>query len=369
MMHTASYMLTLAEAGPGHTGFWLGKSAGASDTAGHTEWLFMFIMWVNIISFVGLMAIMGWFMWKYRRTKQSENYQVSAAHNTPLELLWSIVPFLVMVPIFWLGMKGYVEKLAPPSDAQEIYVTGQKWNWKFVYPTGEEAADLKALSQTERESPIFVVEKGRPVVLRMKSEDVLHAFYIPDFRIKMDVTPNRYTSMTFTPKEVGEHLVYCAEYCGDFHSDMMALLKVVDHKDFDAKLKDWGVIIKPGLSPVEIGKKLYNLKGCSTCHSLDGKSGTGPSWQGIFAQTHKFTDGSSALVDDNYLRESILYSQKKIVQGYGSNMPVYAGQLSDNEVFYLSLFIKSLSDKMTPQERANMDRPIGDQDDMPKGTK
>lgn len=354
-------------AGSGHSGFWLGKSAGASDAAAGSEWLFMFIMWVNIISFVGLMLIMFYFVWKYRRGNQAANYQVSSSHNTPLELAWSIIPFIVMVPIFWWGMTGYVDKLAAPADAQEVYVTGKKWNWSFKYPGGEQAQDLVKITRTEIDSPVFVVEKGRPVKLTMTSDDVLHAFYIPDFRVKMDVIPNRFTSLTFTPKEVGEHVVYCAEYCGEFHSEMHALLKVVDRPTYQATIADWAKVVKGDRTPADIGKLLYTLKGCATCHSVDGKAGTGPSWKNIYGNTHEFTDGSSTLVNDDYLREAILYSQKKIVKGYGANMPVYAGQLSNDELFYLILYIKSLSDKMTPEERAKMDVKLDQQPGMPGG--
>jgi cytochrome c oxidase subunit II len=369
MMNVLNIPFTLADANEAHARFWLGKSLGASEQAGHTEWLFMFIMWVNILSFIVLMGIMGWFMLKYRRSKQAENYQVSTSHNTPLELAWSIIPFLVMVPIFWWGMTGYVGKLAAPADAQEIYVTGKKWNWEFKYPTGEIPQDFEEITKVGIASPVLVVEEGRPVKLIMTSDDVLHAFYIPDFRLKMDVIPNRITSLNFTPKAVGEHIVFCAEYCGDRHSEMHARLRVLSRKDYTAKMADYGEIVKPLKSPLEIGKLLYTLKGCATCHSIDGKAGTGPTWKNIYGARHEFTDGSSAEVNDDYLNESILYSQKKIVKGYGGNMPVYAGQISKDELFYLTLYIKSLSDKMSAEDRAKMDLPIGEQPDMPGSKK
>lgn len=351
--------------GSGHSGFWLGKHLGASEAAANTEWVFMFIMWVNIIAFVGLMAIMFSFMWRFRRSRQATAYQVSAAHNTPLELAWSIIPFIVMVPMFWWGMTGYVDKLATPPDAQEIYVTGKKWNWSFRYPGGEQAQDFVKITKTGIDSPVFVVEKGRPVKLTLTSDDVLHAFYIPDFRVKMDVIPNRFTSLTFTPREVGDHIIYCAEYCGEFHSEMHALLRVVERQEFTTTLADWAEVVKGVRTPRQVGELLYTLKGCATCHSIDGKAGTGPSWKGIYGQTHEFTDGTTALVDDNYLREAILYSQKQIVKGYGANMPVYAGQLTNDEVFYLIRYIKSLSDKMSAEEMKMMDVKIEEQPDMP----
>lgn len=365
MQPTTPLMTTLAAAGDGHAGFWLGKTLGASDQAHHTEWLFMFIMWVNIISFIGLMAIMFYFVWRFRRSKQSANYQTSIGHNTPLELAWSIIPFMVMVPIFWWGMTGYVSKVAAPADAQEIYVTGKKWNWTFKYPSGAIASDLVKVTETGVESPAFVVEEGRPVKLIMTSDDVLHAFYIPDFRVKMDVIPNRYTTLTFTPKKAGEHTVFCAEYCGDFHSEMHAKIKVVSKGDFAKKIAEYVDPIRG--TPAMIGSNLWKLKGCATCHTIDGAAGTGPTWKDAFGASRTFADGTTGVVDENYLRESILYSQKKIVQGYPPSMPLYAGQLKDEEVFYLTLYIKSLSGKMTSEERAKMEKDVLEQPDLPGG--
>lgn len=335
--------------------FWFGNHEAATPSAGHTEALFMFILWVNIISFVLLMAIMGWFTFKYRRGNQATNYQVSAAHNTPLELAWSIIPLLVMVPIFYFGFKGYIDKLASPADAEEIMVRGQKWNWNFTYRNGGQALGdqwmTREINPSKTAMPIFVVPEGRPIRLVMSSSDVIHAFYIPDYRMKMDVIPNRYTSMTFTPEKTGQvrdHRVFCAEYCGDQHSEMAALLRVVPQDQYAKLLVDFGKGFGDDTTVLKVGEITYQQK-CSSCHSLDGTKGTGPSWKNVYGRMEPMADGKPMMADENYLRESILYPAAHIVAGYGNQMPSFQGQLSPLQLDALILFIKSLSDK-TPKD-------------------
>ena len=339
----------LADQGSWWYRLWFGSGSGASTQAADTEWLFMFILWVNILSFAILMAIMGYFMLKYRRSRQAEQYQVSVAHNTPLELAWSIIPLLVMVPIFWWGFKGYVGKLAAPSDAEEIRIRGSQWMWDFTYKNGAKPqSDLVFLTKTDHGVPDFVVPQGRPVKLIMSSADVIHAFYVPDFRTKMDVIPNRYISMWFQAHELGSHKVFCAEYCGQDHSEMAAQLRVVSRDEYERTLVSW-LGPSPGIAPVEYGKRLYE-RACKSCHSVDGSKGTGPSWKDLYGTPQEIEGGPTVGADDDYLRESILYSQKKIVKGYPGSMPVFAGQLSDVDVEALIFYIKSLSSKTNPEE-------------------
>lgn len=317
---------------------------GASEQAAHTESLFMYIMWVNIISFVMLMAILGWFLLKYNRGRQKENYQVSVAHNTPLELTWSIVPLLVMVPIFYYGFTGYLAKVSAPADAEEIMITGKRWNWEITYRNGAQPRSPMVNISQIKPSPHFIVPKDRPVKLVMTSTDVIHAFYIPDFRTKMDVIPNRYTSMWFLPQKLGKHTVYCAEYCGQDHSEMAAQMEVVDQKEFETTIRQWTDY--PGsISLLKVGEMAYTAKGCNACHTVNGGKNTGPTWLNMYGETHQYTDGSSQLVDENSLRENILYAQKRIMQGYPTSMPTYAGQLKEVEIRGLILYIKSLNPK------------------------
>lgn len=352
---TSFNQFTLADS---HAHFWLGKSLGASEQAAHTEWLFMFIMWVNIISFVVLMAIMGYFMLKYRRGNQSKNYAVSVSHNTVLELTWSIVPLLVMIPIFYWGFKGYMDKIASPADAEELSISGKKWAWSVTYRNGAQPqSELRKITRSGYEVPHFVVPAGRPVRLVMSSQDVLHAFYIPDFRVKMDVIPNRYTSLWFTPKEPGVHTVYCAEYCGDFHSEMAAVMEVVSLEEFERTIKQW-TDYNEGLTILKVGELVYKRKGCNACHSVDGSKNTGPTWKDMYLDTHDYPGETGKLVDENWLRENILYSQRRIMTGYPASMPVYAGQLTSLELDALILYTKSLSSRTTPDKLDKKDQTV-----------
>jgi cytochrome c oxidase subunit 2 len=239
---------------------------------------------------------------------------------------------------------------------------GEKWKWSFVYANGAEPqGDPIYLTETRIPATEFVVPVHRPVKLIMSSRDVIHAFYIPDFRTKMDVIPNRYTSMWFYPEKETNwdpatqkaadpskpanppHKVFCAEYCGQNHSEMMAQLRVVSAEEYRSIIRKW-TDYRPDLSLLKVGELVYSRKGCNACHSIDGAVSTGPTWKNLFGKTQEYTDGTSHVVDENWLRENILYSQKRIVKGYPTSMPIFAGQLSPVEMDALVLYIKSLSD-------------------------
>ncbi len=334
--------------------FWFGN-AGNSLQAEDTEKLYMFILWVSIISFAVLMGAMVWFVLKYRRSAQHKNYQVSSSHNTVLELGWSIVPLIVMVPIFFWGMKGYVDKQAAPTDSEEIMVRGQKWDWTISYDNGGTAGTETAyITESGKSVPVFYVPAGRPVKFILTSGDVIHSFYIPDFRTKIDVFPNRYTSMWIDAKEpstadnslewtanllespyskkieekvkVYGHAVYCAEYCGENHSEMAALVRVVDPKTYDV-MKAKATEIDVEGPPDVVGEKLRARYGCSTCHTTDGSVGTGPTWKSGWGHTVTFEDGGTATFDENYIRESILNPAAHIHQGFPNQMPSFQSQL------------------------------------------
>ena len=173
------------------------------------------------------------------------------------------------------------------------------------------------------------VPVDEPVKLIMRSEDVIHGFYVPDFRVQMDVVPGRYTTIWFRAKQPGEHDLFCAQYCGTNHSDMFTKVVVHSPGEFEKWLAEAGNLFK-NMPPAEAGKQLYNRRGCSQCHSIDGTAGTGPSLKGIFGQKTYFEDGSSTEVDDNYIRGRLLEPHVKVVQGYKPVMPTYKGILSDD---------------------------------------
>ena len=367
------------------------SSIGASSQAADTEQLFIYILWINILSFILLMLLLGYFITKFSRGKQATNYQVSAAHNTPLELTWSILPLLIMIPIFYWGFTGFADKLAAPQDSEEITIKGKQWKWSIFYRNGASPqSDEMELLHTGQKVTHFVVPVNRPVKFIMSSSDVIHAFYVPDFRTKMDVIPNRYTSMWFYPQKKTDmtinpltgkpvnppHKVYCAEYCGQDHSEMGAFMSVVSKDEYEATIRQWTDYPKT-LSLLKVGEAVWSRKGCNSCHSVDGSMSTGPTWKDLYGAKHSYTNGETdKLVDENWLRENILYSQKRIMLSerdgktpYPTSMPIFAGQINDLELDGVILYIKSLntSTKAAAEEAGKLT--VTDYRDKEKATK
>lgn len=296
--------------------------------------LFNFILYVNYFFLAVITILMIVFVIKYARGKQEESRepQPSPSHNTALELVWSIGPLFLVLYIFWVGWTGYLDLRTPPGDAFEVHVTGQKWSWTFTYPNGHVDADL-------------LVPVGQPVRLTMGSEDVLHSFFIPAFRAKMDVVPGRYTTMWFTATEAGDYDVYCTEYCGTEHSSMGARLLAMPPAEFEAELAKRSNYLEND-PPLVAGEKVYRIQGCTQCHSIDGTDGIGPSFKGIvLGQSRPLADGSQVVYDENYVRESIMEPQAKIAAGYDPVMPTYKGRLKDKAITVLIQYIKSLNDE------------------------
>lgn len=298
-----------------------------TDWASRVDWINNFISWTAFFCTFVITGLMLYFAWKYR--KKSENQKTAyITHNNLLEIVWTTIPTLVCIFVGFHGYKVYHEMRTPPANALEISVTGQKWSWSYKYPNGK---------TTDKD---LVVPVGQPVRLVMKSKDVSHSFFLPIMRVKEDVIASEYHYMWFTPTKIGNSHIFCAEYCGLDHSAMTGTLKVVSQEEYEDFVNDRKA---EELSPEELGKKIYQAKACVSCHSLDGNIGIGPSLKGIFGKTEVMADGSSVVVDENYIRESILYSNKKIVQGFAPNlMPSFDAQLKDEEIAGLIAFIKSI---------------------------
>lgn len=305
--------------------FWL--PPGHSTAAGDVDALFYFIYWVSVVLFVGVVGATAYFAVRYRR-KGKPDY-TSNPHNDPLEITWTVIPTILVFVVFVWGFRGYMNLSIVPKDALEIKTTGQKWFWSFDYPSG--ATTVNEL----------VVPVDKPIKLLMSSKDVIHSFWVPEFRTKKDVLPNRYTIEWFEATQVGEYQVLCTEYCGTKHSEMLAKVRVVTEREYTEWL-DANSNLGAGMAPEEYGAKLYTTKACVTCHSIDGKPGTGPSFLGIFGHEAQMTDGSKLVVDENYLRESILQPQSKIVAGFQPVMPTFQGILKDREIDALIAYIKTL---------------------------
>ena len=300
----------------------------ASEHAAKVDNLYLFIFLLTSAFFVLICYLTVLFAWKYKRKKEGV-LTINFQHNLALELVWSIIPLILVIGIFFWSFNDYAAASVAPNDALEIHVTGKKWNWTFEYPDGTRS--IRSLH----------VPVNKPVRLIMTSEDVLHAFFIPSLRIKQDVVPGRYVDLNFTATIPGKHHVFCAEYCGRDHSGMLGDLFV----DSPAKYAEW---LEKGdeelykMKPSDLGKMVWEMKGCNSCHTLDGTKGEGPSFKALFGKTEKFRDGSTAVVDENYIRESILNPQAKVVAGYEPVMPTFQGLLREIEIKGVIAFIKEL---------------------------
>lgn len=370
-------MLTLASGQPDILQeIFFGAKPAPSEAAAWSDGLFLMITWFSIICFVILMALMVYFVIKYRR-RPGVPAQQSPHHNLLIEILWTVVPSSSMLVMFIYGFQGYAAKMVMPDDAMELRIQGSKWAWIATYPNGATSPEMQAISKVTlddatsttvtqgKQYPIFYVPEGTDIKLRMYSIDVIHSFWIPEFRTKMDVVPNRYTGFGFsTPKltvndsfvhqETGELMygrdmwIFCAEYCGDDHSRMAATLRIVPQEIYDQKMKDWSV----QLSPIEAGEKIWKQI-CASCHQIDGTRLVGPTWNSVENADGQFgygydaalEDGTSVLRDENYYRESILDPNAKVVKGFAPAMASYQGILTDEDINNVIAFIQSLSDR------------------------
>lgn len=300
------------------------KSTIASDV----DALFNFINLVSAVILLGIVIAIVYFVIKYKR--KSENDITSLVdHNNTLEITWTAIPLVLIIIVFVWGFRDFMRMRTAPGDAYEIHVTGKSWLWEYTYANG--GKNLNDL----------YVPAGRPIKLVMSSADVLHSFYVPDYRIKQDVVPGRYTTIWFEVKEPGQSQIFCTEYCGRSHSDMLGKVIALEQSEFDQWLKSSGG--KPEDMPLaEWGEVLYTKSGCQACHSLDGSKIIGPSFKGSWGQNRAFTDGSTGVVDENYIRQSIINPTGKVVSGYDPVMPSYDGTFSDEDLSAIIEFIKSL---------------------------
>lgn len=304
--------------------------SGSSTIAGEVDALFYFLVYGSIFFFGIVTFLLVFFSVRYRRRSgDADSVTDGKAHDTKLEILWSVIPTIFVVIVFFWGFRVYMKMSIVPADAMEVKVTGQKWFWTFDYPDGQNTLNE------------LVVPVDRPVKLLMSSRDVIHSFFVPNFRIKKDVLPNRYSIIWFEATDVGNYDLFCTEYCGDGHSDMIGKVRVVSDREYQEWLEASSVLGE-GLTPEEFGARLYTSKACVTCHRIDGKRLTGPPLNGLFGRTEVLSSGGEVVVDENYLRRSILEPQADIVAGYDPVMPTYQGLLKDRELDALIAYIKSL---------------------------
>ncbi len=245
-----------------------------------------------------------------------------------LETIWTVVPLVLGVVMFFAGASLFMKMKTPPPDAQEVFVIGKQWMWHIEHANGI------------RENNTLHVPVGRAIKVTMISQDVLHAFYIPAFRVQMGVVPGRYTQMWFTPTKAGEYHMFCAMYCGTQHSEMGGKVIAMEPAEWAAWAKNGGMSMTP-MTMEQAGARTFSVKGCNNCHGATDNL-RAPSLYSIYGKRRVFTDGTALLADDAYLRESIINPWNHITQGFDRTMPAYQGQLSEEEVLNLISYIKVL---------------------------
>jgi cytochrome c oxidase subunit 2 len=296
----------------------------ASTVAGQVDALYFFLIGISVFFSLLIAGLVIFFAVKYRRRSESDPAPEPASGGAVLEIVWSVIPLGIAMVIFGWGASVFFKINRPPDDATEIYVVAKQWMWKLQHKEGQ------------REINELHIPIGRPVRLKMTSEDVIHSFYVPAFRTKQDVLPGRYTQTWFQPIKAGKYHLFCAEYCGTKHSGMIGWVYVMNPPEYQAWLS--GGIGEGSLA--SRGDKLFQDLACTNCHKVDG-SGRGPSLEGLFGTTVETEAGQKITVDDEYLRESILSPQSKIVKGYQPIMPTFQGLVTEDQLLQLIEYIKS----------------------------
>ena len=305
----------------------------ASDFARHIDILIYTLTAISVF-FGGItFALVIYFSLKYKRGTTADRSNPRNEH-LPLEISWSILPLVLGMIFFWFGAKEFIYAKTPPKDSMEIFVVGKQWMWHFQH----------ALSGV-RENNALHVPLGRPVKLTMISQDVLHALFIPEFRIQYHVVPGRYTQAWFTATKVGTYHLFCAMYCGTQHSEMGGYVYVMKPEDYAQWIKNGGQDPQPQ-TLVEHGGAVYTKMACDNCHT-DRDTMRAPSLYALYGKTRRFTDGTTAVADDTYIRDSIVTPAKQIVTGYIDTMSPYQsgtnpGDLSEEDILALIAYIKTL---------------------------
>jgi cytochrome c oxidase subunit 2 len=314
----------------------------ASTLAPKIDYLHYFVITVTMLASILTALVAFFFFFKYRERRRSQSTPL-VLPSVKFEIVVIGVPLFFFFLWFVQGYKDYIWYTTPPKNTMDVYVMGKKWMWKFAYG-GQGPNAIGTLH----------VPEGRPVRLLMTSRDVIHSFYVPDFRIKQDVLPGRYTETWFEATKAGRYQILCAEYCGTWHSQMWGEIVVMPAAEFD----QWLVEQRRGLSDrvdtatddggsfhgsiVEYGKKIAMAEGCVKCHSFDGQPHIGPTWLDLYMRKETLENGETVVADEGYLTDSMIDPRGKIVKGFKPVMPTYKGRLAAPEAAALVEFIKSL---------------------------
>jgi cytochrome c oxidase subunit 2 len=308
----------------------------ASTIASRVDALYFFLIAVSAFFSVLIFGLIFYFAVKYRSRPGIGARQLP--NHLGLELFWTAVPFGITMVMFTWGTSLYIRNSVPPRTALNINVVGRQWMWKVQHPEGR------------REINELHVPVGQPVKLTMASEDVIHSFFIPAFRVKHDVVPGRYSTMWFQATTTGEYHLFCAEYCGVQHSGMIGKVVVMEPDEFEKWLEGG-----TEENPVETGAKLFSALNCANCHQAGAKQRC-PHLENQFGKTVALQGGGTAIFDESYIRESIITPNAKIVAGYSPLMPTFRGQVTEEQIIDLIAYIKSLS---TEQQDNQASTPSG----------
>jgi len=292
--------------------------------------LFIFILLVGLFFFLITQGALIWFAVRYRKRKgEKEPDTPYITGNRLLETVWVVVPSFLILAIFIYGYLVFRDIRTPPPGTAEINVTARQWLYLFKYPDGRTAVNEVRVPQ------------GKPVRFVMTSADVIHGFYLPEFRLKQDILPGSYTSLWLQPEKEGKYDIYCTQYCGTGHSTMRAVMIVMPGEEY----REWlaGKEEEEKGEPLwEKGKELAEKSGCLACHSIDGTTKIGPTWKGLFGRTVTFTDGTTATADEQYVKNYIEEPNVRVIKGFQPVMPSYKGMLKDDDITAIIAYIKTL---------------------------
>lgn len=304
----------------------------ASTMAGKVDLLYFVLLGITAFFVLAVALPVAYFAVKYRRGSPADRTQ-RAGGVLGLEAGWTIFPLVLALAIFFGGTGVFVRMQRPPAGALEVYVVAKQWMWKLQHAQGR------------REIDELHVPLGRPVRLIMTSQDVIHSFFIPAFRVKQDVVPGKYTSLWFEANKAGTYHLFCAEYCGTYHSRMIGRIVVMEGGAFDEWLRAGG----EGETLARGGERLFRQLGCSGCHEA-GSVIRAPTLEGIFGRPVPLREGGTVMADERYLRDSILLPGRQVAAGYENLMPTFEGQVGEEEILQLIAYIKSLAGR-TPAWR------------------
>jgi cytochrome c oxidase subunit 2 len=297
----------------------------ASTMAPHVDALYFYLLAVSGFFSLLIAVLVIVFAVKYRRRSEQELPRAIEG-SLKLEVAWSVIPLLIGLSFFFWGAKLFFAMNRPPNDAIEISVVGKQWMWKIQHADGQ------------REINELHVPIGRPVRLTMTSEDVIHDFFVPAFRMKKDVVPGRYAIAWFQATRPGRYHLFCAQYCGTRHSAMIGWIDVMEPLAYQAWLSGGA----GGESLAAAGAKLFAQHACNTCHRSDSLA-RGPNLLGLFGRNVQLADGRTAVADETYIRESIVSPNAKMVAGFQPIMPTFQGLISEEGILQLVAYVKSLS--------------------------